>query len=66
MKLDEAIIFTSSESGDWHSSLGIKKKQFLKSYKISPNFGSEKTSRKRIKEYEEEILGPIIIFLELQ
>lgn len=64
MKLDEAIIFTSSESGDWHYSLGVKKKQFLKSYKISPCFGSRKASQKLAAAYEKEILAPIIDLIE--
>ncbi len=64
MQLDEAVIFTSSESGDWHYSLGIKKKQFLKNYKISPRFGSGKISMRWAAEYEEKILFPIMDLLE--
>ncbi|MDE5438658.1 hypothetical protein KRE40_03895 [Elizabethkingia meningoseptica] len=64
MQLDEAVIFTSSESGDWHYSLRIKKKQFLKNYKISPRFGSGKISIRWAAEYEEKILFPIMDLLE--
>lgn len=66
MKLDEAVIFTSSESGNWHYSLGIRKKQFLKSYKISPNFGGGKAAEIMALEYEEEILTPISALLGIE
>lgn len=49
MSLEEAIIFTHSESGDWHYHLGLKKKQFLRSYKISAGFGFGKASRERAR-----------------
>lgn len=65
MALNEAIIFTRSESGEWYYSLGKKRQQFLKSYKISPTFGSGKASQKRAEEYQEEILVPIMELLEL-
>ncbi|MFT3901987.1 MAG: hypothetical protein QM727_02395 [Niabella sp.] len=64
MKLDEAVIFTSSESGSWHYSLGIRKKQFLKNYKISPNFGNGKKSEQLIAEFKADILSPIMQLLE--
>ncbi|WP_051882282.1 hypothetical protein [Chryseobacterium soli] len=63
MLLDEAIIFTRTESGDWYYCLGKKKKQFLKSYKVSPIFSSGKASQKRAEEYEVEILAPIMELL---
>lgn len=63
MRFEEAVIITSSESCDWHYCLGIKEKQFLKSYKISPDFGSGKASEKAVFAYEKEILNPIVELL---
>ncbi|MDR2284902.1 MAG: hypothetical protein LBE37_16935 [Sphingobacterium sp.] len=64
MKLDEAVIFRSATCGIWHYSLGEKRKQFLKNYKISPDFGTGKEQEKYIAAYEDEILSPIITLLE--
>ena len=63
MAMDQAVIFTSSVSGEWHYSLGIKKKQFQKNYRISPSFGSGNVSQKRAQEYENKILMPIMDLL---
>jgi len=60
MKMDEATIFQSSEIGEWHYSLGRRKKEFLKSYTISPSFFERKASELEAEEYEREILLPII------
>lgn len=60
MRLDEMVIFTRSESGDWYYAMGIRKKQFLKNYKISPGFDAGKASAVRISEFEEAILSPIM------
>ncbi|NLR68103.1 hypothetical protein HGH92_27605 [Chitinophaga varians] len=63
MKLDEMAIITSSESGDWHYAIGIKKRQLVKNYKISPTFGGGKASAIMVAEFEEGILGPIMALL---
>lgn len=59
MKLEEAVVFVSSEMGSWHYSLGAKKSQFIKSYTLSENFGSGKKSDEKQKEYEKQILTKI-------
>ncbi|NML39559.1 hypothetical protein HHL17_20325 [Chitinophaga sp. G-6-1-13] len=63
MRLDEVVIFTKSESGDWYYAMGVKKKQFLKNYKISPGFDNGKASAVRVAEFEEGILNPIVALL---
>lgn len=60
MNFDEMTIFTHSETGSWNYEMGIKKKQFLKSYCISEPFGSGKKSKRRQEEYENEILKKIL------
>jgi len=60
MNFEEATIFQSSEIGEWHYSLGRRKKEFLKSYTISPSFFERKASELEAEEYEREILLPII------
>lgn len=64
MMFDEAVIFINADSGNWHYSLGVKKKQFLKNYKISPNYSNGKISEKQVMEFEEEILDPLLLLLE--
>jgi len=59
MKLEEAVVFVSSEMGSWHYSLGAKKSQFIKSYTLSENFGSGKKSDEKQEEYEKQILTKI-------
>jgi len=59
MQLDEVVIFTNADTSDWYYAMGIKKKQFLKNYKISPTFGGGKASQKLVSDYEKEILTPI-------
>lgn len=56
MKLDEAVIFVSSDSGGWYYSLGAKKSHFVKNYFISENFSSGKKSEQKQLEYEKQIL----------
>jgi hypothetical protein len=56
MNLDEVVIFQSSEMGSWHYKMGAKKKQFVKNYTISENFGSSKESDKNALEFEEQII----------
>ena len=56
MKLDEAVIFISSEMGNWHYCLGARKSQFVKNYMISENFNSGKKSKQQQEIYESRIL----------
>lgn len=60
MRLDEMVLFTQTLSGEWYYAIGIKKKQFLKNYKISPSFDNGKASQKRLIEFEETVLNPIM------
>lgn len=64
LKLEEAIIFVSSEMGSWHYSIGAKKSQFIKSYNISENFSSGKKSERKQMEYESKILEKIYQMIE--
>jgi hypothetical protein len=64
MKLEEAIIFVSSEMGSWHYSLGAKKSHFIKSYAISENFSSGKKSEEKQAQYEDQILIRITRLIE--
>lgn len=59
IRFDEMTISTNSEPGSWHYAIGIKQKQFLKSYSISEPFGSGEKSAKRQEEYEQQILSKI-------
>jgi len=59
MKLEEAVIFVSSEMGSWHYSLGAKKSHFIKSYPLSENFGSGKKSDEKQEVYDKQILMKI-------
>ena len=59
LKLQEAVIFVSSETGSWHYSIGARKSQFVKSYIISENFSSGKKSDQKQAEYETHILAKI-------
>ncbi|WKK59913.1 hypothetical protein [Sphingobacterium sp. BN32] len=63
MNFEEATIFQSSEIGEWHYTLGIKKKQFLKSYTISPSFFANKASEREAEEYDREILAPLLALI---
>ncbi|WP_149206984.1 hypothetical protein [Flavobacterium johnsoniae] len=56
MKLEEAVIFVSSEMGSWHYSLGARKSHFIKNYFISENFSSGRKSDQKQAEYENHIL----------
>ncbi|MDR7212415.1 hypothetical protein [Flavobacterium piscis] len=59
MKLEETVIFVSSEMGSWHYSLGAKKSHFIKSYALSENFSSGKKSEQKQEEYEKQVLMKI-------
>ncbi|MCD2422630.1 hypothetical protein LQ567_07655 [Niabella pedocola] len=60
MSLDELVIFTSSEQGSWYYAMGARKKQFIKNYAISEDFGSGKKSQRLLGAYEAEVLEPIL------
>ena len=64
MKLDEAVIFVSSEMGSWHYSLGAKKSHFIKSYALSENFSSGKKSDEKQEAYDKQILMKISKIIE--
>ncbi|WP_163410716.1 hypothetical protein [Flavobacterium ajazii] len=56
LKLGEAVIFVSSETGSWHYSIGARKSQFVKSYIISENFSSGRKSDEKQALFEDQIL----------
>ncbi|MCF3108832.1 hypothetical protein LL912_08590 [Niabella sp. CC-SYL272] len=60
MTLDELVIFVSSEQCGWHYAMGARKKQFIKNYAISEDFGSGKKSERLLGAYEAEVLDPIL------
>jgi len=64
MAFDEMTILTNSECGLISYSIGRKKKQFVKNYSISDTFSNSKKSMVREKEYVENILNPILKFIE--
>ncbi|MCP2029642.1 hypothetical protein L1276_004836 [Flavobacterium sp. HSC-32F16] len=59
MKLEEAVIFVSSEMGSWHYSLGARKSHFIKNYFISENFSSGRKSDQKQADYENYILSKL-------
>ncbi|SDC48063.1 hypothetical protein [Niabella drilacis] len=60
MTLDELVIFTSAEQGCWHYAMGARKRQFIKSYTLSEDFGPGKKSMRLLGAYEAEVLDPIL------
>jgi hypothetical protein len=59
MRLEDAVIFVSEESGGWHYAVGAKKSHFVKSYSISEEFGAGHESQQQLRAYEEQILEKI-------
>lgn len=59
MRLDEVVIFTSSEMGSWRYMIGAKRTHFVKNYAISESFSVGKKSVARQERYEQEILEVI-------
>lgn len=59
MRLEDAVVFVSEESGGWHYALGAKKSHFVKSYSISEEFGAGHESQQQLRAYEEQILEQI-------
>lgn len=60
LDFEEAVFFVKSEADRWYYAMGAKKKQFLKNYKVSPTFGSGKSSEQKAQQFEDEILNPIL------
>lgn len=65
MNLDEVVVFRSSEMGSWHFSMGPKRRQFVKNYTISENFGSGKKSDEKALAFETEIIEKIYLLSEV-
>lgn len=66
MSLKDVVIFRGSSMGSWHYSMGEKRKQFVKSYTISEDFGSGEKSNRKVELFEEEILNEIYRLQESQ
>ncbi|MCQ9636882.1 hypothetical protein MP478_11000 [Chryseobacterium sp. WG14] len=60
MSFDEMTYFVNEESGSYCFSIGKKRNQFVKNYRISNYFSGSKASDRREDEYIEEILYPIL------
>lgn len=63
MTLDEMTIINTAEYGEMAYAIGKKKKQFMKNYPISDTFSGSEKSRLRETEYVENILNPILEFV---
>ncbi|WBV57293.1 hypothetical protein PFY10_02405 [Chryseobacterium daecheongense] len=63
MAFDEMTIINTAEYGDRAYAIGKKKKQFLRNYPISDTFSGSKRSNRREDEYVEQILNPILEFV---
>ncbi|MBT2619679.1 hypothetical protein [Chryseobacterium sp. ISL-6] len=63
MALDEMAIINTAEYGEMAYAIGKKKKQFIKNYPISDTFSGGKKSTARETEYIENILNPILEFV---
>jgi len=59
MTLDELVVFSSSEMGTWHYSIGAKKSHLVKNYTISEQFGSGSKSQEKQELFEHGILDKI-------
>jgi hypothetical protein len=59
MRLEDAVVFVSEESGGWHYALGARKSHFVTSYSISEEFGAGHESQQQSQAYEEHILEKI-------
>ncbi|MBK1896424.1 hypothetical protein [Chryseobacterium paridis] len=64
MALDEMTIINTAEYGEMAYAIGKKKKQFLRNYPISDTFSGSKKSTIRETEYVEQILSPILKFVD--
>ncbi|MGU3373519.1 hypothetical protein [Chryseobacterium sp. M5A1_1a] len=61
MNFDEMVYFINDESGGFYYSIGKKRNQFVKNYRISNYFSGSKASIRREEEYINEILCPVLI-----
>lgn len=61
MNFDEMVYFLNDESGGYYYSIGKKRNQFVKNYRISNYFSGSKASIRREEEYVKEILCPVLI-----
>lgn len=61
MTFDEMTYFINDERGVYYYSIGKKRNQFVKNYRISNYFSGSKKSIEREDEYIKEILCPILI-----
>lgn len=61
MNFDEMTYFVNDERGGYYYSIGKKRNQFVKNYRISNYFSGSKASDRREGEYIEKILCPILI-----
>ncbi|RLJ23280.1 hypothetical protein CLU97_4514 [Chryseobacterium sp. 7] len=61
MNFDEMTYFVNDERGGYYYSIGKKRNQFVKNYRISNYFSGSKASNKREDEYIQEILCPVLI-----
>ncbi|AZA80320.1 hypothetical protein EG347_19050 [Chryseobacterium sp. G0186] len=61
MNFDEMVYFLNDESGGYYYSIGKKRNQFVKNYRISHYFSGSKASIRKEEEYIREILCPVLI-----
>ncbi|WP_347217990.1 hypothetical protein [Chryseobacterium sp.] len=61
MTFDEMTYFINDERGGYYYSIGKKRNQFVKNYRISNYFSGSKKSNEREDDYIKEILCPILI-----
>lgn len=61
MTFDEMTYFINDERGGYYYSIGKKRNQFVKNYRISSYFSGSKKSIEREDLYIKEILCPILI-----
>ncbi|WP_228445954.1 hypothetical protein [Chryseobacterium gleum] len=61
MNFDEMTCFVNDERGGYYYSIGKKRNQFVKNYRISNYFSGSKASERREDEYIKEILGPVLM-----
>lgn len=63
MALDEMTTINTAEYGEMTYAIGKKKKQFMRNYPISDTFSGSEKSKIREMEYVEDILNPILEFV---
>ncbi|MDR6460858.1 hypothetical protein J2786_003992 [Chryseobacterium vietnamense] len=61
MNFDEMTYFVNDERGGYYYSIGKKRNQFVKNYRISNYFSGSKAFDRREDEYIKEILCPVLI-----